>query len=44
MRVTHQLERLTEAYLPGVIPVVEYQRRRQELEQKHPALATQEQP
>ena len=42
MSVTNQLERLTEAYLQGVIPLVEYQRRRQELEQKHQALATQE--
>ena len=30
----HQLERLTEAYLGGVIPLVEYQRRRRELEQR----------
>jgi site-specific DNA recombinase len=44
LSVTTQLERLTEAYLQGVIPLVEYQRRRQELEQKHQALATQEQP
>jgi site-specific DNA recombinase len=43
LRVTNQLERLTEAYLQGVIPLIEYQRRRQELEQKHQALATQEQ-
>jgi site-specific DNA recombinase len=42
MSVANQLERLTEAYLQGVIPLVEYQRRRQELEQKHQALATQE--
>jgi site-specific DNA recombinase len=42
MSATNQLERLTEAYLQGVIPLVEYQRRRQELEQKHQALATQE--
>jgi site-specific DNA recombinase len=43
LNVTHQLERLTEAYLQGVIALIEYQRRRQELEQKHQALATQEQ-
>lgn len=30
----HQLERLTEAYLSGVIPLLEYQRRRGELEQR----------
>jgi site-specific DNA recombinase len=29
-----KLERLTEAYLIAVIPVAEYQRRRQELERK----------
>jgi site-specific DNA recombinase len=40
--LAHQLERLTEAYLQGVIPLAEYQRRRQELEQKSQALATQE--
>ena len=40
--LTHQLERLTEAYLQGVIPLPEYQRRRQEVEQKQQALATQE--
>jgi site-specific DNA recombinase len=40
--VTHQLERLTDAYLQSVIPLAEYQRRRQELEQKYHALATQE--
>jgi site-specific DNA recombinase len=44
MSVTNQLERLTEAYLQGVIPLVEYQRRRQEFEQKHHSLATQEKP
>ena len=44
LSVTNQLERLTEAYVQGVIPLVEYQRRRQELEQKHQALATQEKP
>jgi site-specific DNA recombinase len=40
--LTHQLERLTEAYLQGVIPLPEYQRRRQEVEQKHHTLAAQE--
>ena len=34
----HQLERLTEAYLGNVIPLAEYQRRRQDLEQKVRAL------
>ena len=34
----HQLDRLSEAYLQGVIPLAEYQRRRQELEQKVGAL------
>jgi site-specific DNA recombinase len=33
-----QLERLTEAYLIAVIPVAEYQRRRQELEDKRASL------
>jgi site-specific DNA recombinase len=36
-----QLERLTEAYLIAVIPVAEYQRRRQELERKHQSLEMQ---
>jgi site-specific DNA recombinase len=36
-----QLERLTEAYLIAVIPVAEYQRRRQELEQKRDSLEVQ---
>jgi site-specific DNA recombinase len=36
-----QLERLTEAYLIAVIPVAEYQRRRQELEQKRASLVLQ---
>jgi site-specific DNA recombinase len=36
-----QLERLTEAYLIAVIPVAEYQRRRQELEQKRRSLEIQ---
>ena len=38
----HQLERLTEAYLGEVIPLAEYQRRRQDLEGRDAALATQE--
>ncbi len=37
-----QLERLTDAYLGGVIPLAEYERRRRELEQKDNALAGQE--
>src|SRR5262249_30510346 len=40
--LAHQLDRLTEAYLREVIPLAEYQRRRQDLEQKQHALATQE--
>src|SRR5262249_17018884 len=40
--LTHQLERLTEAYLQGVIPLPEYQRRRQEVEQKRHTLEAQE--
>lgn len=39
----HQLDRLSEAYLQGVMGLTEYQRRRRELEQKAQALATQEQ-
>ena len=38
-----QLERLTEAYLGGVIPLPEYQRRRGEVEQKQQGLARQAQ-
>jgi site-specific DNA recombinase len=38
-----QLERLTDAYLRGVIPLDEYERRRRELEQRMQALAGQEQ-
>jgi len=41
-RLAQQLERLTEAYLQDVIPLPEYQRRRQDIEQKQHALATQE--
>jgi len=37
-----QLERLTEAYLGEVIPLAEYQRRRQDLERREEALASQE--
>jgi site-specific DNA recombinase len=37
-----QLERLTEAYLGGVIPLPEYQRRRGDLEQRQAALVRQE--
>jgi site-specific DNA recombinase len=40
--LAHQLDRLTEAYLMEVIPLAEYQRRRQDLEQKQQALAAQE--
>ncbi len=36
-----QLERLTEAYLGGVMPLAEYQRRRGEVEQKQRGLAQQ---
>jgi site-specific DNA recombinase len=39
----HQLECLTEAYLNNVIPLPEYQRRRQDLEQKLRALDNQAQ-
>jgi site-specific DNA recombinase len=37
-----QLDRLTEAYLNGVIPLPEYQRRRSELEKRQQGLAEQE--
>jgi hypothetical protein len=37
-----QLERLTEAYLGEVIPLAEYQRRREDLEQRDESLASQE--
>ena len=40
--LTRLQERLTEAYLAGVIPLAEYRRRRQELEQKSQALANQD--
>src|SRR5438270_3820419 len=37
-----QVERLTEAYLAGVVGLAEYQRRRHDLEQREQALAGQE--
>jgi site-specific DNA recombinase len=37
-----QLERLTEAYLGEIIPLAEYQRRRQDLERRDEALASRE--
>ncbi len=40
--LAHQQERLTEAYLHGVIPLAEYERRRRTLAQKEQALAEQE--
>ena len=40
--LTRQPERVTEAYLAGVIPLAEYRPRRQELEQKSQALANQD--
>ena len=40
--LANQLDRLTEAYLQGAIPLAEYQRRRQACEQKQHGLATQE--
>jgi len=39
--VEHQMERLTDAYLAEVVPLQEYKRRRQELEQRLEGLATQ---
>jgi site-specific DNA recombinase len=41
--LTHQVERLTAAYLGEVFSLAEYQRRRRELDQKREALAAQEQ-
>jgi hypothetical protein len=41
--LTQQLNRLTEAYLGGVMPLDEYQRRRRELEQRQQALEQQAQ-
>jgi site-specific DNA recombinase len=40
LSLDHQLDRLTEAYLEGVIPLAEYERRRQDLEQRRQALDT----
>ncbi len=40
--LAQQLDRLTEAYLQGVIPLSEYERRRRELEQRDRALAEQD--
>ena len=40
--LSRQLERLTEAYLGGVIPLAEYQRRRKDLEGRDEALVGQE--
>jgi site-specific DNA recombinase len=40
--LAHQQERLTEAYLHGVIPLAAYERRRRDLAQKEQALAEQE--
>jgi len=39
--VEHQMERLTDAYLAGVVPLEEYKRRRPELEQRLEGLAAQ---
>jgi site-specific DNA recombinase len=41
-RLDNQLERLTDAYLAAVIPLTEYQRRRNDLSQKIHALALQQ--
>jgi site-specific DNA recombinase len=40
--ITQQLERLTEAYLGGVIPLAEYQRRRADLGRRQQALGRQQ--
>ena len=40
--LAHQLDRLTDAYLHGVIPLAEYERRRHELEKTSQTLAEQE--
>ena len=40
--LAQQIERLTEAYLSGVVPLGEYQRRRTELERRDATLAAQE--
>ena len=39
--IEHQTERLTEAYLAGVVPLEEYKRRRHELEERLQDLAAQ---
>ena len=39
--IEHQLERLTDAYLAGVVPLEEYKRRRHELEQRLEGVASQ---
>jgi site-specific DNA recombinase len=39
--IEHQTERLTDAYLAGVVPLEEYKRRRHELEQRLEGLAAQ---
>jgi site-specific DNA recombinase len=41
VQVEQQLNRLTEAYLGGIIPLAEYERRRSELEQRMAGLETQ---
>ena len=41
MSLSGQLERLTEAYMAGVLPLAEYKRRRQDLEQRLEALDNQ---
>jgi site-specific DNA recombinase len=41
VNLEHQLDRLTQAYLLGIIPLAEYQRRRHDLEQKSEALDAQ---
>ena len=43
LSLDHQLDRLTEAYLEGVIPLAEYQRRRHDLEQRRQTMDTQAQ-
>jgi site-specific DNA recombinase len=43
VRLSNQLDRLTQAYLQEVIPLAEYQRRRHDLEQKQQGLQTQQQ-
>ena len=44
LALERQLERLTEAYLLAVVPLAEYQRRRQALEQRLQALSMQAEP